>query len=87
MKQLIRNFDTSNNAHADWDTLKSKIKEYSINQSKMINKSCKIKIKEIENKLSEIDGPNTNSIDINKKRQLEKELKDLIDKKAKGAQI
>lgn len=53
----------------------------------MINKSCKIKIKEIENKLSEIDGSNTNSIIINKKRQLEKELKDLIDKRTKSAQI
>lgn len=33
----------------------------------MINKFCKIKIKEIENKLSEIDGLNINLIDINKK--------------------
>lgn len=26
MKQLRRNFDTGNNAHADWDALKSKLK-------------------------------------------------------------
>lgn len=34
-----------------------------------------------------MDGSNINIIDTNKKRQLEKELKELIDKKAKGAQI
>lgn len=34
-----------------------------------------------------MDGSNTNSIDINKKLQLEKELKDLIDKKTRGAYI
>lgn len=47
----------------------------------MIYQSCKTKIKEIENKLNEMDGSNIKSKKTNKKSQLEKKLKELTDKK------
>lgn len=75
-EQLIQNFDTNNNPHAEWETLKTKTIVYSINQSKMINKSCKLEIKETENNLSEKDISNVNTIE----RQLEKQHKELIKK-------
>lgn len=53
----------------------------------MKNKACKIKTKKIENKLREKDGSNINKIDTNNNQQFRKGLKELIDKKAKGAQI
>jgi hypothetical protein len=60
------------------------MKNYSQQYSKIVSKSCKRQIKYLENEISTIEK---SDIDMNKKRKLESELKELIDKKAKGAQI
>ena len=49
--------------------------------SKSVNKTYKCKIKQLENDICEIEKSNYEKIDMNKKRKLESELKELIKKK------
>ena len=87
MKGLLDNFESKENAHDAWEALKTKIKNYSVCYSKSVNKTYKCKIKQLENDICEIEKSNSEKINMNKKRKLESELKELINKKAKGAQI
>ena len=84
MKRIIKEFDSNENSQLLWESLKIKMKNYSQQYSKIVSKSCKRQINYLENEISIIEKSDN---DMNKKRKLESELKELIDKKAKGAQI
>ena len=75
------------NTHETWERLKLDIKNYSIQFSKSLRKSHKQKLKELENKIQEIEEKPFNEINMREKISFENELNQLIDNKCKGAQI
>lgn len=70
-----------------WEQLKQEVKRFSIHYSIKSHKSYKDQIKNIENEIIEIESLPYLEINLNKKRTLERQLSDLYDRRAKGAQI
>ena len=76
-----------NNSLDSWENLKREIKTKCISFSKKISKSHKNQIKSIQEEIERIESLPFENINMIKKRKLENELTELINKKAKGAQI
>ena len=70
-----------------WEQLKQEVKRFSIHYSIKSQKSYKDQIKNIEKEIIEIESLPYLEINMNKKRTLERQLSDLYDRRAKGAQI
>ena len=70
-----------------WEDLKHKVKQFSIHFSIRAQNKFKNRISVIEKEINEIESLPHHQIDMNKKRDLESQLNDLYNKKAKGAQI
>ena len=70
MKGLLDNFESKENAHDAWEALKTKIKIYSLWYSKIVNKTYKCKIKQLENDICEVEKSNFEKNDMNKKTEV-----------------
>lgn len=88
MNILLKQFAFDKEKPIDsWDILKRRIKTFCINFSKKLSKSYKSKISSIQKEINIIENLPYENINMNRKRELETELSELINKKAKGAQI
>ena len=87
MKGVILNFEGTDDPQTSWENLKHAIKSFCVNFSKRLSRSVKEKIKRIEQEIQDIENKDSLLIDMNRKRYLENELSELIDKKTFGAQI
>ena len=87
MKDFILNFEGTDDPQTSWENLKHAIKSFCVNFSKRLSRSVKEKIKRIEQEIQDIENMDSLLIDMNRKRDLENELSELIDKKTFGAQI
>ena len=67
-----------------WELLKSKVKDFSI---KHYQNNIKAKICSIEKEINDIEESNSQTFDMNRKRQLRLQLNTLCDDKCKGAQV
>ena len=83
MKDFILHFQDTDDSQTSWENLKQAIKSF----SKRLSRSVKEKIKRIEKEIIEIENKDSFLMDINRKRDLENELSEQIDKKTSGAQI
>ena len=68
------------------ELFKIKVKDFSINFAKYYQNSMKAKICRIENEINDIEESESQTFDMNRKRQLELQLNALYDEKCKGAQ-
>lgn len=69
------------------EQLKQEVKRFSIHYTIKSQKSYKDQIKNIENEIIEIESLPYLEINMNKKQTLERQLSDVYDRRAKGAQI
>ena len=70
-----------------WELLKIKAKDFSINFAKCYRNDMTTKIQNIEKEISLIEEADSLTFDVNRKRQLERQLSLLYDEKCKGAQV
>ena len=70
-----------------WESLKYKVKQFSMGFAKRYHSNMRKKITEIENEICSIEDSPSENIDMIRKRELENELCILCDNKYKGAQI
>ena len=86
VKSIIDNLE-DNNPIAKWETFKLRVKEFSIRYAKNSHVQDRQKIRTLENELYTIETGNSGDFNMNRKREIERELDILIDYKIKGAQI
>ena len=68
-----------------WESLKYKVKQFSMGFAKRYHSNMRKKITEIENEICSIEDSPSENIDMIRKRELENELCILCDNKYKGA--
>ena len=86
IKSIIENLE-DDDPIAKWETFKMKVKEFSIRYSKASLNEERKKTNNLEKELNDIETGNSTNINMNRKREIEKELDKLYEHKAKGAQI
>ena len=86
VKSIIDNLE-DDNPIAKWETFKLRVKEFSIRYAKNSHVQDRQKIRTLENELDTIETGNSGDFNMNRKREIERELDKLIDYKIKGAQI
>ena len=64
MKGQLDNFESKENAHDAWETIKTKINKYSVCYSKSVNKTYECKIKQLENDICEVERSNSEKKNI-----------------------
>ena len=87
VRYITDNLENDGSAINTWETLKTKIKDFSISFAKYFHKDINKKILGLEKQISDIENSSSLDINMNKKRELENQLNELIDTKSKGAQI
>ena len=87
VKYIIDNLENCGSAINTWETLKIKIKDFSISFAKYYHKDINKKIWGLEKQISDIENSSSLDINMNRKRELENQLNEIIDTKSKGAQI
>lgn len=84
---IFKDLDKSLDSISRWELFKVKIRDFSINYAKQSKNNIKLRIKLTEDKIEEIENLPSALINMNEKRTLEKELDDMYNQIAKGAQI
>lgn len=87
IKNIFKDLDNSLDAFSKWETLKLKVRDFSINFAKKSSNNIKSKIQNLEKKIDEIETLPSEKINMKEKRDLESELDKLQNEIAKGAQI
>ena len=89
VKDIIQNVKESiDDSHlSKWETLKYNVKTFSLQFAKNFQKCIKQKICTLEKEITDIEDSPSDTIDMVKKKELEKQLSELCNDKFKGAQI
>ena len=86
VKSIIEHLE-DDNPIAKWETFKLKVKEFSIRYAKSSIFEDRQKIHRLEKELDNIETGNSGDINMNRKKEIERELDTLFENKSKGAQI
>ena len=79
VRYVFDNLENDGSAINTWETLKAKIKDFSISFAKYYHKDINKKIFGLEKQISDIENSSSLDINMNRKRELENQLNELID--------
>ena len=87
INDIIEKLDLSLDPISRWEMLKLQVKDFSMHFSESLSNNAKRKIETIQKSIENIENLPSSQIHMTAKKKLEKELDELQDKDAKGAQI